>query len=61
MKTNITLLIILIVFIILAGIYYTINEIQKDKCYNMPIAEYIESQSCTKYTWEDYMRENYGD
>lgn len=61
MKLNYILLIIMTILIIILGIYYTLDKIQKEKCYNMPIAEYIESQSCTKYTWEDYMREHYGE
>lgn len=60
MKLNYVLMIILIALIILVGIYYTLDKINKEKCYNMPIAEYIESQSCTNYTWEDYMEEHYG-
>lgn len=60
MKTNYILFIILIVFIIIAGIYYTLDQIQRERCYNMPINRYVEEKSCEKYTFEDYMEEHYG-
>lgn len=60
MKTNYVLLTILVIFIILTGIYYTLEQIQRERCYNMPINRYVEDKNCEKYTWEQYMEEHYG-
>lgn len=51
-------LIILLFVIILIKIYYTVDKIEKERCYNLPLNQYVEDTRCNKYTFEDYIEEN---
>ena len=33
----------------------------RERCYNMPINQYVEDKTCEKYTWEEYMEEHYNE
>ena len=57
-KKEFSMFALLIVVILVAAIYLTINEIRKQQCYNMPINQYVEDARCEKYTFEDYIKEN---
>ena len=60
MERKKTMMVIMIVLVIILGIRYAVGKIQKERCYNMPINQYVEDSRCEKYTWEEYMEEYYG-
>ena len=49
------------VVMIIAGLLMIgLESYKKERCYSMPLNQYVEDSSCTKYTWEEYMEEHYG-
>ena len=60
MERKKTMMVIMIVLVIILGIRYAVEKIQKERCYNMPVNQYVEDKSCAKFTWEQYMEEHYG-
>lgn len=48
------------IILILLGLYLQGEDDKRERCYNMPINQYVEDKDCEKYTWEEYMEEHYG-
>lgn len=59
-KILIFVILILVIIITIKISKIAIDIYNKERCYNLPINEYVEDKSCSKYTFEEYMRENYG-
>lgn len=64
MRKEYKMLLILIGIVVMA-ITLKLSEIaidryNRERCYNMPINQYVEDKACEKYTFEEYMEEHYG-
>lgn len=57
MIDKINMFILLIIVIVAIMIYYVVDQMKKQECYNMPINQYVEDVRCEKYTFEDYIKE----
>ena len=58
MYRNYVLIAILTIVIIIFGIYYVIGRLERNRCYNLPLNQYVEDTICSKYTFEDYIKES---